>query len=83
MGITAPVKERRVLNDPKGLLGADFDRIPVSIILDVTVRTAVLVLWAMEHRWILLPDEGWPDDVAPNPVCMEFASNGVVLVRKN
>ena len=82
MGITAPVKERRVLNDPKVLLGADFDRIPVSIILDVTVRTAVLVLWAMEHRWILLPDEGSPE-VAPNPVFMEFTSNGVISVRKN
>ena len=52
MGITAPVKERRVLNDPKGLLGADFDRIPVSIIFGVIVRTAFFVLWAMQHRWI-------------------------------
>ena len=79
-----------MLHDPEGLLGADFDRIPASIMLDVTVRTAVLVRWAMQHRWILLPDEGspddvdegWPDDVAPNPVSMEFASNGVVLVNK-
>ena len=37
---TAPVEERRVLNDPKGLLAADFDQIPVLIILDVIVRTA-------------------------------------------
>ena len=29
VGSTAPVKERRVLNDPKVLLGADFDQIPV------------------------------------------------------
>ena len=35
----------------------------------------------MQHRWILLPDEGSPD-VAPNPVFMEFTSNGVILVRK-
>ena len=41
VGSTAPVKWRRVLNDPKGLLGADLDQIPVSIILfDVLVRTA-------------------------------------------
>ena len=45
------------------------------------VRTAIFA-WAMQHRWILLPDEGSPD-VAPNPVFMEFASNGVILVRKN
>ena len=32
VGSKAPVKERRVLNDPKGFLGADFDQIPVSII---------------------------------------------------
>ena len=100
MGSTAPVKERRVLNDPKGMLGADFDKIPVlTIILDVVVRTAFFCFvgdatqvglvrtaffaWAMQHRWILLPDEGSPDDVAPNPVFMEFASNGVILVRKN
>ena len=44
------------------------------------VRTAFFA-WAMEHRWILLPDEGSPA-VAPNPVIMEFASNGVILVRK-
>ena len=29
------MKERRVLNDPKGLLGADFDQMPVPIISDV------------------------------------------------
>ena len=40
------------------------------------------VLWAMQHRWILMPDEGSPD-VAPNPVFMKFASNGVILVRNN
>ena len=93
---TAPVEERRVLNDPKGLLGADFDQIPVSIILDVIVRTAfflwamqhqveivrtaVFVSWTMQHKWILLSDEGSPD-VAPNPVFIEFASNGVISVR--
>ena len=37
---TAPVEERRVLNDPKGLRGADFDQNPVSIIFDVVGRTA-------------------------------------------
>ena len=51
VGSTAPVKERRALNDPKGLLGADFDQIPVFIILDVIVRTAFFGLWAMHHRW--------------------------------
>ena len=81
-GSTAPVKERRVLTDSKGLLGDDFDHIPVSIIFDVIVRTAFFVLWAMQHRWILLPDKGSPD-VAPNPVFMEFASHGVVWVCKN
>ena len=35
----------------------------------------------MRHRWILLPDEGLPD-VAPNPVFLEFASNGVISMRK-
>ena len=35
MGNTAPVKERRVLNDPKVLLGADFNQIPVSVMFDV------------------------------------------------
>ena len=34
------MKERRVLKDPKRLRGADFDRISVSIILDVIVLTA-------------------------------------------
>ena len=51
VGSTAPVKERRALNDPKGLLGADFDQIPVFIILDVIVRTTFFGLWAMHHRW--------------------------------
>ena len=51
VGSTAPVQERRVLNDPKGSLEADFDQIPVFIIFDVTVRTAIFVLWAMQHRW--------------------------------
>ena len=50
VGSTAPVKERRVLNDLKGLWGADFDQIPVSIIFDVIVRTAFFVSWAMQHR---------------------------------
>ena len=45
------MKERRVLNDPKGLLEADFGQIPVVILLDVMVRTAFFVLWAMQHRW--------------------------------
>ena len=45
MGSTAPVKERREPNDPKGLLGADFHQIPVSIIFGVIVRTAFFVLW--------------------------------------
>ena len=92
------MKERRVLNDPKGMLGADFDKIPVlTIILDVVVRTAFFCFvgdatqvglvrtaffaWSTKHRWILLPDEGSPD-VASNLVFMEFASNGVILVRK-
>ena len=35
VGSTAPVKERRVPNDPNELLGADFDQIPVSIIFGV------------------------------------------------
>ena len=39
VGITAPVNERKVLNDPKGLLAADLHQISVSIILDVIVRT--------------------------------------------
>ena len=51
VGSTAPVKEHRVLNDPKRLLGADFDQIPVLILFDVVVRTAFFVLWAMQHRW--------------------------------
>ena len=51
VGSTTPAKERRVLNDPKGFWGADFDKIPVSIILDVIVHTAFFVLWAMQHRW--------------------------------
>lgn len=33
------------------------------------------------QRCCLLPDEGLPD-VAPNIVLTEFASNGVILVRK-
>ena len=51
VGSTAPVKERRVLNDPKGLLVAGFDQIPKLIIFGVIVRTAFLYLWAMQHRW--------------------------------
>ena len=39
---TTAVKEGRLLNDPKRLLGADFDQIPVSIIFDVMVRTTFL-----------------------------------------
>ena len=38
--------ERRVLNYPTGLLRAEIDQIPVSIIFDVIVRTAFFVLWA-------------------------------------
>ena len=30
----------RVLNDPKGLLGAEVDQIPVSTVFDVILRTA-------------------------------------------
>lgn len=41
-------------------------------------RTAVFVLWAMHHRWILLPDQGSPD-AAPNPVFMHLASTGGLL----
>ena len=37
-GSTVPVKERRVLNAPKGLLVAYFDQIPVMIIVDVIVH---------------------------------------------
>ena len=51
VGSTAPVKKLIVLNDPKGLRGADFDQIPVSIIFDVIDRTAFFVLRAMQHRW--------------------------------
>ena len=52
VGSTAPVKERRVLKDPKGLLGADFDQIPVSIIVfHVMVRTVFVVLWSIQLRW--------------------------------
>ena len=32
VGSTAAVKEHKVLNDPRGLGGADFDQVPVSII---------------------------------------------------
>ena len=46
VGSTAPVNERRVRYDPKGLLGAAFHQIPVSIIFDVVVRTALFALWA-------------------------------------
>ena len=81
VGSTAPVKEYRVLNDPEELLVADFDQIPF-LLFDVIVRTALFLAWAMQHRLVLLPDEGLPD-VAPNPVFMEFASNGIVLVRRN
>ena len=51
MGSTAPVKERRVVNDPKGLLGADFHQIPVLIMLDVIIRIASFVWCAMQSRW--------------------------------
>ena len=44
------MKERRVLNETKGLLGVDFNQIPVSIIFDVMVRTAFSVLWATQSR---------------------------------
>ena len=49
VGSTAPVKERRVLNDPKGVWGTDLDQIPVLLIFDVIVRTAFFVLWTMQH----------------------------------
>ena len=46
------------------------------------VRAAFFYSWAMQHnRWILLPYESSPD-VAPNPVFMEFASNGVIRSAK-
>ena len=51
VGSTASVKECRVLNDPKGLLGADANHIPVLLILEVIARTVFFVLWAMQHRW--------------------------------
>ena len=52
VGSTAVVKEHRVMNDPKVILrGCFFDQIRVSIIFDVTVRTAFFVSWAMQHRW--------------------------------
>ena len=47
------MKSAEVLNDPKGIWGADFDQIPVSMIFDVIVRTTFFVLWAMQHRWTL------------------------------
>ena len=50
VGSTARVREQRLLNDPKGFWGADFDQIPVSILFDVIVRIAFVVLWAMQHR---------------------------------
>ena len=80
VGSTAPVKERRVLNDPKRLLGADFQQTSVPRIFDVIVRTAFFFLWAPVW-WTLLPHEGSPD-VAPNPIFMQFASNGDILVGK-
>ena len=43
VGSTAPVKERGVLNKPKGLCGADFDQIPVSIIFDVIVHAIFFI----------------------------------------
>ena len=43
-------RAQRVLNDPKGFWGSNFDQIPVSIIFDVAVRTAFFVLWAMQHK---------------------------------
>ena len=39
LGSTAPLKGRRMLNDAKGLLGADFDQVVVSVMFDVIVRT--------------------------------------------
>ena len=36
MGNTSPVKERRVLNYRIGLLGGDFDKMPVLIMSDVS-----------------------------------------------
>ena len=46
------------------------------------VHTAFHASWAMQHRWVLLPDEGAPD-VDPNAVFMEIASNGVIWMRKS
>ena len=45
VGRKAPVKECRVLNDPKGLFGADFDQIPVSIIL---------TLWSLPQFFVVM-----------------------------
>ena len=42
VGSTAPVKERGVLNDPRGLWGDGFDRFPLSIIFDVISYVAPL-----------------------------------------
>ena len=50
-GASRQRKRAEVLNDPKGIWGADFDQISVSKIFDVIVRTTYLVLWAMQHRW--------------------------------
>lgn len=40
VGRTAPVKERRAVNESKGLSGVGFDQIPVSIIFEVIGRTS-------------------------------------------
>ena len=42
-------KSAEVLNDPKGIWGAHFDQIRVSIMFDVMVHTLFFVLWAMQH----------------------------------
>ena len=39
LGSMVPVKECRVLNDPKTLRGAEFDQVPVSITWSVLVQT--------------------------------------------
>ena len=50
VGSAPLVKERGVFNDPQGFWGADYDEIPASTTFDVTVRTALSVLWAMQHK---------------------------------
>ena len=46
-----------------------------------SVRTAFFYSWAMQLRWILLPDEG-SLDVAPNPVFMAVSYTHLTLPTK-